>query len=152
MGKLFDVLSLDHEGAILDRNTATFVLRSWISRSPERGHLLYSERDRTGLLLAGRRFTPVEAELILTLLHDFSREERSRKETFDLLVLQLNNHKLAIRQLAFWHLIRLAQGIPADKLPKYEPAWPQPRREAAVKEWEKLLETGELPPRLKGKQ
>src|SRR5262249_53574151 len=61
----------------------------------------------------------------------------------------MTNKQLAIRQLAWWHLIRQAQGLREMDWPKvpFDPTGPEPSRNLVVKEWEKLIEQGKLPPK-----
>jgi hypothetical protein len=147
LGKLVDILASEAPASAPDRDGAIFALRRWLSRGPRQGDQLYNDdgKTKTGVLLNGGRYTPKEADLILTLLHDFSNEDSRRKETFELLVHYLSNDKLAIRELARWHLLRLSQGVP--KLPAFDAAWTFEQRNLAVADWQKLLESNSLPPR-----
>ncbi len=155
VAKLFDVLSEDAEGTLLDRTTAIFAIRHWLNRGPEQIKKLYdsSSKEPTGLLLDGRKFTPTEADRILKLLFGLNSDERTKEHLEELVVL-MNNSKPALRQLAFWDLLRYSQGVqpglPVTRGPscrRYDPAWPERDRNAAVKEWERLIETGALRPR-----
>jgi len=147
VGRLLDVLGSASPASGPDRETAILSLRRWLSRGPEQSKLLYSDvgGKKTGLLLAGNRYSPGEADRVLTLLHDFNSVDSQRKETFELLVLLLGHKQLAIRELAHWHLVRLAKGL--DKLPTFDAASSPEERAQAIKEWEKLVEAGSLPPR-----
>jgi hypothetical protein len=147
VGQLLDVLGSASPHSGPDREAAILGLRRWLSRGPEQSKLLYSDAGgkKTGLLLAGKRFSPGEADRVLTLLHDFNSVDSQRKETFELLIVLLGHKQLAIRELARWHLARLAKGV--DKLPAFDAASSPEERAKAIKEWEKLVETGSLPPR-----
>ncbi len=144
VNKLLDVLSNDSPALFRDRDTATFALRNWLSRGPDQSKLLYNEKDKTGRLLDNQRFNDTEANIILTLLHEFSPTDSRSKETFQVLVGYLRNSKLIIRQLAFSHLGRL---VPPGLAPPYNPIASEDDRERMVKEWQKLLDEGKLPPR-----
>jgi hypothetical protein len=147
VGKLLDVLSNEAPSAKPDRQTAIYALRSWLGRGPEQGKMLYDPKEKTGLLRDGRRFTATEAETVLILLHHFSPKDSRSKETFEYLArIGLRNNKLAIRQLAYWHLLRLSQGL--RELPPYDPVAPEATRDMMAQKWEKLVEDGQLPPKL----
>jgi hypothetical protein len=143
---LLGVLAREKEDAGPDRDAAVYAMRRWLSRDAEQGKLLYRDdrRPRTGLLLS-KPNTPKEAELILTLLHDFPSGEAGTKELFELLVHYLASDNLAIRELAGWHLVRLSQGM--SKIPPFDAAWPADQRAASVAEWQKLLDKNLLPPK-----
>jgi hypothetical protein len=49
-----------------------------------------------------------------------------------------------VRELAWWHLYRLA---PAGRSIRYDPAGPDAERDKAQAEWKKLIPSGQLPPR-----
>jgi hypothetical protein len=145
--KLIDVLGTEASQAYPDREAAIFVLRNWISRGPDQAKLLYNDKDKTGLLLASHRYTPAEANILVSLLHDFSPEHDRRKETYQTLVGYMTSNKLAIRHLAWWHMIRQAQGLRKWPSP-FDPAAAEPARSLVVKEWEKLIDEGQLPPKI----
>lgn len=75
--------------------------RHWIGRAPGQDLKLYRG------LIEKKKFTPLEAETVLSLLHSFGDEELVRIETYELLVGCLGNEQLPIRGLAGWHLKRL---------------------------------------------
>ena len=56
----------------------------------------------------------------------------------------VRHDQLPIRRLAYWHLQRLA---PAGRDIKYNPEGTQAEREAAYKQWKKLITEGKLPPK-----
>jgi len=114
------------------------VLRHWIGRSPEHPLVMYKGLiDKAG-------YTPKQAECAMQLLHSFGEEERGRPETYEVLIRYLNSERPLIRALAHWHLYRLA---PAGRKFKYNPAGTKNERAAAVELWEKLLSSGQLPPK-----
>jgi hypothetical protein len=115
-------------------------LRHWIGRAPGQDQILYQR------LVEDRKFSPVEAETVLQLLHSFSDEELARPETYETLIAYLGHNQLAIRGLAYWHLSRL---VPAGKKFGYNPLDPKDKREAAVQQWKKLIPSGQMPPRTK---
>jgi hypothetical protein len=134
-----------------DRDTAIFTLRRWLGRDARRGLLLFDEQHQTGLLLADNKYTPREAQTIFTLLHDFSEEERGNPETYELLANRLLSDKVAIAELARWHLWRLsrASGVKLPSLDEFNAAVPRdaPQRQNAAREVKQKIREGALPPR-----
>jgi hypothetical protein len=133
------------DGAV--REAAIFALRRWTSRGPEADRTLYTptkgDRPADGLLLK-KNYKASEAEVIVALLHDFSNVDRKRKETFELLADHLSHPKIAVRELAYFHLRRLAHSV--QDAPAYDAAWDAERRDKAAKEWKELIAAGKLPP------
>jgi hypothetical protein len=119
------------------------VLRHWIGRGPGQDQILYKA------LLNSGRFTPVEAETVMQLLHSFGEDDLARPETYETLIDYLDHKNLAIRGLAAWHLCRL---VPAGQKIDYNPLDPPDKRAAAIQEWKKLLPAGQLPPRTRAAQ
>jgi hypothetical protein len=121
-------------------DAAVLALRHWIGRKPGQDQLLYKG------LMEKRGFKPVQAEAILSLLHSFSEEDLNTPETYETLINYLENEKLGVRGLAYWHLIRL---VPDGQKFGYDPLAPKEKRDAAVKEWRRLIPAGKLPPKPK---
>jgi hypothetical protein len=142
--RLLDVLGDDDPTHFDLRGAAIFTLRRWLSRRPAQGKQLFDAATKTGLLLRGQKYRVTEAETIFTLLHDFPDTDRDKRETYELLANELLSDKVAIAELAYWHLSRLAPGV---KLPPFNPAWPKEDRRAAKADILKLIEDGKLPPR-----
>lgn len=135
--KLIDLLS---EPKYRDmRNDTILILRHWIGRGTGQDQKLYDA-------LLKKKYTPVQAETIMHLLHSFDATALSRPETFETLIAYLKHDKLAIRELAEFHLYRL---VPAGQKIAYNPAGTAAEREAAFKEWKNLVPDGQLPPRPK---
>jgi hypothetical protein len=120
------------------RDSAVVALRHWIGRGPGQDAKLYR------YLMDERRFSPGQAEIILQLLHSFSDVDRDRRETYESLIAYLEHDKLPIRELAKWHLYRMAAA--AKDIP-YDPAGSAEQRERAYAQWRKLLRDGKLPPK-----
>jgi hypothetical protein len=119
------------------RRVAVVALRHWIGAAPGRDERLYE-------LLLDSRYSKAEAETIMQLLHSpFAPEQ---PETYETLIAYLKHGKLAVRELAAWHLYRLA---PAGREIKYDAAAPAAAREEAAAAWKKLIPSGELPPKPK---
>jgi hypothetical protein len=121
-------------------DNGVLALRHWIGRGPGQDQRLYR-----GLIESGG-FSPVDAEAVLQLLHSFGDADLARPETYEVLIDYLSHDRLALRGLAYWHLIRL---VPAGKEFGYNPLDPKEAREAAVRKWKQLIPAGQLPPRSK---
>jgi hypothetical protein len=113
-------------------------LRNWIGRDAEQDQKLYKG------LVEKVKMTPAEAAGVLDLLHTFGDEDLSRPETYQVLINYLGSNRVTLRELAYWHLQRLVPG--GDKI-GYAPLDPKEKRDAAIKEWRKLVPAGKLPAR-----
>ena len=120
------------------RETAIYALRNWIGSHPDRDRQLYH------LLIDVEGYKAPEAETVLQLLHNPFVDEQP--ETYETLITYLNHQKIAVRELARWHLYHLA---PAGRNIKYDAAAPEAERAKAIKEWKELIPAGQLPPREK---
>jgi hypothetical protein len=116
------------------RDAAVLGLRTWIGANSGRDQQLYR------LLQDHLGYTDHQAEAVLDLLH--SPFDADNPATYEALIRLLQHPKLAVRQLARWHLYRLA---PVGRDIAYDPAAPQEEREKAVKAWQELVPSGELP-------
>jgi hypothetical protein len=110
--------------------------RHWIGREPGQDMILYNR------LVELRKYTPVEAETALQLLHSFSDEDLATPETYQTLIALLDSDQMLIRGLAHWHLIRLVPGGPELG---YDPLAPREARLKAMKAWKAHLPPGKLP-------
>jgi hypothetical protein len=122
------------------RENAVVALRNWIGAAPDRDMPLY--RVFTDV----QGYTGAEAATVLELLHSpFVAEQ---PETYETLIDYLNHKKLAVRELARWHLYHLA---PVGREIKYDAAASTEDRAKAAREWKDLIPTGKLPPKEKKK-
>jgi hypothetical protein len=119
----------------LVRETAIEALRNWIGRGPGQDQLLYN------FLIKQRQYSPTHAEIVLNLLH--TPFNPRAPETYETLIAYLRHDKQPVRELAKWHLDRLA---PAGRSIPFDAAAPPEEREKAYKEWKKLIPDGKLPP------
>jgi len=119
-------------------DNAVVVLRGWIGRGPGQDMILYQR------LIDKRNYTPNQASATLNLLHSYGEEDLARPETYEMLMDYMESDKQAMRGLAYWHLSRL---VPEGKKFNYEPQDSKEKREAALKEWRKLIPAGKLPPK-----
>jgi hypothetical protein len=78
---------------------------------------------------------------VLQLLH--SPFDSKLPETYEALIGYLRHDKLPVRELARWHLQRLAPKI--TDIP-YDAAGSAAEREKAYQEWKKRIPDGKLPP------
>jgi hypothetical protein len=119
------------------RNTAVSALRAWIGRGPGQDLKLFDA------LVKDKKLSASQATIVMQLLHSFSQTQRRQPATYSTLIDYLSVEPVAIRQLASWHLVRLA---PQGAKIGYDPAGPEADREKAVAEWKKLIPEGQLPP------
>jgi hypothetical protein len=122
------------------RESAVSGLRHWIGGAPGRDLQLYH------VLMEHSRLSPGQAETVMFLLH--SPFEAEQPETYEALMAYMQHHQLAVRELARWHLYRLA---PAGADIKYDAAAPEAERTKAIEQWKKLIPSGKLPPKEKPK-
>jgi len=122
------------------RDNAIMTLRHWIGRGPGQDKKLYDALQKD------KKYSPVQADQILHLLHSFGLKELGRPETYEALIEYLRHDKLAIRELAEYHLYRL---VPEGKKIPYNPTGTKAELDAAYKEWKKLVPDGMLPPKPK---
>ena len=120
------------------RQIAVIGLRHWIGTHDGRDMRLYE------ILQDELSYTRAEAETVLQLLH--SPFNRNQSETYETLVAFLKHRKQSIRELAHWHLVRLA---PAGRDIPYDAGAAAADRGKAAAAWKKLIPDGELPPEKK---
>jgi hypothetical protein len=121
---------------------AVVVTRHWLGRRAGQDQLLYH------YLVEKRGAKPAQAETTLQLMHSFSDEDLAQPEVYRMLVRYLDNDRLGIRGLAFWHLVRL---VPDGREFHFDPLASKDERDKAIAQWKKLVEDkiakGELPPK-----
>jgi hypothetical protein len=126
-----------------DRAAAVFALRRWISRTASHGRVLYTpDRGKGGLLLE-RKWRLAEVGTLFDLLHDFSDEDRRSADTYEALAGLLESRRVAIAEVAFWHLRRMA---PQAKLAEFNAALPRADRKRFAGTVRELIEKRKLPP------
>src|SRR5262249_31665591 len=129
-----------------ERNTAIFALRRWLSRNAQQGLLLYdpkNENKKAGLLRS-KGFSNNEAAIIYSLLHDFNDQQRNNPATYEALASDLEHKRVAIAELAWWHLLRLAMGV--KELPAFNAAAPMEDRKRVEAVIMDLVKKNKLPP------
>jgi hypothetical protein len=123
------------------RDAAVAALRHWIGSAAGQDLKLYET-------LVKADYRPGQAETILQLLHTFAAPDLGRPETYETLIDYLKHDKLAIRQLAHWHLARL---VPQGRDINFNAAGSAEERARALEAWRRLVPAGQLPPAAKSK-
>jgi uncharacterized protein (TIGR03000 family) len=116
------------------RNAAVVALRHWIGAREGRDEKLFH------ILQSQLGFSKSEAEAVMDLLH--SPFNRNQPETYETLIAYLKHRRQAVRELAAWHLYRLA---PIGRKIAFDASAPAAERDKAADEWKKLIPAGELP-------
>lgn len=102
-------------------------LREWLPRSPEHQDLVREELDRF--------FPADEADALYRLLWGYSLEDARDRVTSRQLVEWMGHNRVAIRELAFYHVSRLT-----GKRYDYRPLNPPAQLQAALARWQSHLE------------
>lgn len=134
IGRVVDALANPNHSDLRDHSV--LVLRHWLGRQP--GHVAKLVK----VLTIDKKFKLAQAQSIVQLLFGFSEEDLLKPATYDLLIPYLNHSQLAVRELAYWNLIRL---VPEGKAIAYDPAWEEGDRAKAIEQWRKLIPEGKLP-------
>src|SRR5262249_40996710 len=82
------------------RTTAVLSVRHWIGAAPGRDQILYDA------LRGDLEYSQASAETVMQLLH--SPFDPDQPETYEALIAYLKHGRMAVRELAAWHLYRLA--------------------------------------------
>jgi hypothetical protein len=116
------------------RETIVLAMRHWIGSAPGRDLQLYS------MLVGHAGYSERHADTVLQLLH--SPFDTNDPVTYQTLIAYLQHDRLAIRELARWHLARL---VPQGRKISYDAAGSPEDRAKAAREWKQLIPDGELP-------
>lgn len=116
------------------RQAAVVGLRHWIGANEGRDVILYNT------LMEELHFARPEAAAVMQLLH--SPFAHDAPETYETLIAYLNHRRQAVRELAHWHLVRLA---PIGKEITYDASATAAERGKAAAAWKKLIPPGTLP-------
>jgi hypothetical protein len=147
VGDLLDQLGDEDPNHVLERDEATYALRRWISRDAKHNMALHNTKTQTGILI-DKRYTQAEAETLLTLLHGLSnpREKGADDPKSKLLYLisKMSSPRVAIRHVAHFLLDSLT--ITIRNRPAFNAADAPNDREAAVKKYGEMLDSGALTP------
>jgi hypothetical protein len=142
VGTLIEGLGDEGPTHAADREAAIFALRRWLSRGPGQVGALYDGRTKAGALI-DRKYRAGEAQTILDLLFDVAVEERRDPDTFKALARNLESRRVAIAELAYWHLLRLSQPV---KLPAFDAAASVEDRKTVADQVRKMIDAKKLPP------
>ncbi len=118
------------------REQAVLTLRAYMGRSS--GQL----KSLRGAMLK-HKYTPAQMKTTMHLLFGFDDQERVRPVVFELLIQSLEHKSVGVRELAHWHLVRMA---PAGRDIDYDAGAPEADRQAAVERWRQLIPPGQVPP------
>jgi hypothetical protein len=118
------------------RSHTVLVLRHWLGRDAGHTTKLFKE------LTVGQKYKLPQAKNIIQLLLGFREEDRFNPHTYELLIVYLEHGKLAIRELAHWHLVRL---VPEGKEIAYDAGGAEAERQKGIAAWRKLIPAGKLP-------
>jgi len=141
---LIDLLD-NNQGPPILRGEAISTLRHWIGRNATQEERLYDPKTMSGYLTKGGKFRASEAAIIMELLHTPSDEQLNSPDTWAYLIDKLKHDKLAIRELAFFHLRRWVPEWTEQKL-AYNPTDSKEALQAAFKRWKAFIPDGMLPP------
>jgi hypothetical protein len=125
------------------RAEAISTLRHWIGRSAGQENRLYDPKTRSGVLTEGGKLTPSEAAIFVELLHTPGDEQLNSPAFWAYLIDKLKHEKLAIRELAYFHLRRW---VPESPMIRYNTAAEPEARLAGYKMWKDFIPDGKLPP------
>jgi hypothetical protein len=119
------------------RDTAVLAIRHYLGRAPGKSIELFN------YLTKSENYTPTQAKNLIHLFNGIQKDRLRQPDTYEMLIDALNHPKMAGRELARWHLVRL---VPDGKSITYDAAAPEAERTRAVEAWRKLVPPGELPP------
>jgi hypothetical protein len=117
------------------------IVRHWLGRCPGHDQKLYAM-----LTSPAQGYSPAHARTMIQLLLGFSPDDLRQPETFEVLIEYLKHEQRAVRNLAAWHLVRLA---PQGKSIGFKPNGTPEEFDAAYQAWKKLIPSGTLPPAAK---
>lgn len=129
--ELIRALQSKHEEA---RLAAILGLREWLAVDPQREALLTAE--------AAKVFPDADVPYVVTLLWGFAPGSARDPQVSRLLVDLLSHEDIAIRELAFFHVLQMT-----GKTYSYKPILPKGQRDSSVLRWdEHLKKNGALMP------
>jgi hypothetical protein len=121
------------------RGLAVVALRNWCARNVENDLALH------GILQNRKAYSEPQADAALELMHLYAKEDLSKPATYRKLFGFMNDERLSIRTLAYWHMQLLdPDGI---RSANYNPDMDDEPRQAAIARWRKRIPDGKLPPK-----
>jgi hypothetical protein len=118
------------------RRQTILVLRQWLGREP--GQIKRFQH----VLMEEKKLNPTQVKNALSLVLGFDSSERAMPSTYDFLIDCLTHKSMAVRELAHWHLVRLA---PAGNSILFDAALPPEQQQDAVARWRALIPPGQVP-------
>ena len=112
------------------------VVRHWLGREAGQDKRLYE------FLVRVRDYTPPQAATLIRMLNGFDAADSRKPETYEVLIEYLLHEKAAIRNLAAWHLVRMA---PAGKGIPLVPNASKAEVESLYSQWKALIPPGQVP-------
>jgi tRNA A-37 threonylcarbamoyl transferase component Bud32 len=140
--ELLDCLADEGERRPDLRRTAVCALLHWLMQGDRDAELLR-------VLVQQKRYPEQEATTVVELLHGFTDEQLKEPATWERLILLLKSERPAVRELAYYHLIRL---VPEGRRSPFDPGVSAEQRERAFGEWKKLIPDGKVPPAYAGQK
>ena len=144
----YGLQAIDEIGRIVDalddltnppmRAAAIPALRHWVARNARHSLTLHK------MLRSDKGYTSDQADAAVQMMHSFTETDLYDRRTYEFLFQQLEDPKLAIRELAYWHLAQLDPDGARSSM--YNPAADQ-QRDAALRRWRQRLNEGKLPPK-----
>ena len=122
------------------RRQSIMVLRHWLGREPGQIKRFQS------VLIAEKKLTPAKVKNAMSLLLGFDEAERAQGTTYEFLIDCLTHKSVAVRELAHWHLVRLA---PAGKDIPFDATLPPEEQQQVAARWRQLIPPGQIPKQAK---
>ena len=110
------------------------VLRHWLGRGPG--------QEFHRFLIDVRQYSSGDAAKLIRLLHGFTPRERARPELYEVLIEYLRHDRAAFRNLAAWHLVRLA---PDARTVPFKTNGSKADFEPVYTMWRALIPSGTVP-------
>jgi hypothetical protein len=130
--RLIGLLATHKEHEI--RWEAKDMLQAWMSHKVDSEYVLYDALQES--------YDKIEAGIFMQLLRNFAPQQLQDPVTYQALIGYLSNRKVAIRELAYYHLWHL---VPEGRKIDYNSNLPADQIRQAVAQWEKLIPAGTLP-------
>jgi hypothetical protein len=119
------------------REQAIRTLRNWIGRKPGQIKLLYDH------LTMNAKLQNNKAKNAILLLRGFDDRDTGEPALYQLLLNEMEVGLLPLRELAYWHMLRLA---PVIETITYDAAMDDAARQKAVAQMRQMIPAGQLPP------
>jgi hypothetical protein len=138
--ELEPVLAALNDGKSAALREAAVIRLRYLAGRPKQERRLFTT------LTGSKDLLPGEAEIFMGLLRTFGERDLAQPETYDALINYLGSERLALRELAHWHLRQI---VPAGKKIAFDAAAGAEQRSKGQAAWRKLIPEGKVPPREK---